>query len=427
MKMLFSIILFSVVSLTFATNNVTYLEKENANKTLIYSTLNNVNTFKNRIELAAVKVDNNFEKPYTTQNLKTTNTTPSKQSNLIISEEFSYNISKNQSLGKLNDVQNTSTYKSDYFLKGLYYGFCFMVFFINVLAFFLFSDKVFLHQGSLVLSALLLFFALESLNTLFNLSMNNTLAWNTSLLCFLGVAWSIFMEKYLTLKEYASQVHKVVLVIISISLISLLFGLVTGEVSYYYITNVFVLCAFILYFGVGIYLFSKNNYSKIAVIGTFLTLLFAVDYFLMQPIEVSFLNVALVHVKGAFIVQALLLTYGVFYRMQSIKEGHLLRQAELRIYLRKQEALSAREKTEKLVEDIYLENLIMHYDLDGLEIKLLQYIAEGKDNAKIARKLKTTEDQIEELTKELYQKLEISEQIKEDHRLMAQQPDYIYN
>ena len=49
----------------------------------------------------------------------------------------------------------------------------------------------------------------------------------------------------------------------------------------------------------------------------------------------------------------------------------------------------------QLMEEVYLENLIMHYDLDGFEIKLLQYISEGKENAKIARKLKTTESEIE--------------------------------
>ena len=99
----------------------------------------------------------------------------------------------------------------------------------------------------------------------------------------------------------------------------------------------------------------------------------------------------------------------------------------MRIFLRQQEALSSRQKTEKLIEDVYLENLIMHYDLDGLEIKLLQYISEGKDNTKIARKLKTTEADVEELTKELYHKLEISEHIKEDFRMVESQPDYIYN
>ena len=57
----------------------------------------------------------------------------------------------------------------------------------------------------------------------------------------------------------------------------------------------------------------------------------------------------------------------------------------------------------------------------------MQYISEGKDNAKIARKLNTTEADIEDMTKELYEKLEIGEQIQQDYRMVEQQPDYIYN
>ena len=86
-----------------------------------------------------------------------------------------------------------------------------------------------------------------------------------------------------------------------------------------------------------------------------------------------------------------------------------------------------RENVKQMVQEVYLENLIMQYDLDGLEIKLLQYISEGKDNVKIARKLKISEKEVEELTNDLYSKLEIREQIKEDHRMLETQPDYIYN
>ena len=103
-----------------------------------------------------------------------------------------------------------------------------------------------------------------------------------------------------------------------------------------------------------------------------------------------------------------------------------MRQTEMRIFLKRQEAMN-RQSAVKLMEDVYLENLIMHYDLDGLQIKLLQYISEGKENSKIARKLKTTELEIEELTKELYEKLEIGEQIQEDFRSLDSQPDYLYN
>ena len=104
-----------------------------------------------------------------------------------------------------------------------------------------------------------------------------------------------------------------------------------------------------------------------------------------------------------------------------------MRQLEMRIFLDRQEAFTARAKTEKLVEDLYLENLIMQYDLDGFEIKLLQYISEGKTNAVIAKKMKTTVEEIEDRTKDLYQKLDIAEQIREDQTLLQSQPDYLYN
>ena len=108
------------------------------------------------------------------------------------------------------------------------------------------------------------------------------------------------------------------------------------------------------------------------------------------------------------------MTYELFYRMQSLKGQHDLRQLEMRIFMDRQEAFQARAKTERLVEDLYLENLIMQYDLDGFEIKLLQYISEGKTNAVIAKKMKTTIEDIEDRTKALYQKLDIAEQIRED-------------
>ena len=69
----------------------------------------------------------------------------------------------------------------------------------------------------------------------------------------------------------------------------------------------------------------------------------------------------------------------------------------------------------------------MQYDLDGFEIKLLQYISEGKTNAVIAKKMKTTIEDIEDRTKALYQKLDIAEQVREDQNLLNSQPDYLYN
>jgi uncharacterized protein YacL (UPF0231 family) len=181
-----------------------------------------------------------------------------------------------------------------------------------------------------------------------------------------------------------------------------------------------------VYFLAGVYLFSKKNYPKFYVIAYSIPLLFAIDFFVLQNMGIGFLITEAVHLKVATLVEMLVLTYAIVYRMRAVKEENKLRQTELRIFLKRQEVMN-RKSASQLMEDMYLENLIMHYDLDGFEIKLLQYISEGKDNAKIARKLRTTEAEIEEFTVELYHKLEISEHIQEDYRLVDNQPDYIYN
>jgi DNA-binding NarL/FixJ family response regulator len=112
--------------------------------------------------------------------------------------------------------------------------------------------------------------------------------------------------------------------------------------------------------------------------------------------------------------------------MQAVKDESEIRQTEMQIFLEGQDVVT-RNHVEKMVEDVYLENLIMQYDLNGFEIKLLQYISEGKANKKIANKLKIKENDVVDYTKDLYKKLQISEHIEDDYNLLENQPDFIYN
>ena len=142
-------------------------------------------------------------------------------------------------------------------------------------------------------------------------------------------------------------------------------------------------------------------------------LLFSLDFFVFKKLGIDFLSTENSHLKAATIVEMFLMTFAIVYRMRAIKEEYDMRQTEMRIFLKRQEVLN-RTNTQELMQDMHLENLIMQYDLDGLEIKLLQYISEGKDNTKIARKLKTTEREIELYIQgliELYNKTTKSETI----------------
>ena len=349
-------------------------------------------------------------------------------------EVNSYNFDANVSSSSMNSAQ-FSTFQQTasanlqvIFSQGLYYGFAIMLILLNIVCFFLFDEKPFLlYALSLASLTTVFFFSDGLLNVLgFDLVMSSEIV-QASLLGVASAMAAVFASKYLSMDEVFPKLKWVIGGMFAIIGLLIFTAWVTENVAIAKTATIVMFAAISIYFMMGVFLFSEKNYAKFYVIASSIPLLFAIDFFVLRPLGIVFLSTETIHLKWAALAEMLILTYAIMYRMQAIKEEHELRQAEMRIFLKRQEVMASRKGTENLIEDVYLENLIMHYDLDGLEIKLLQYISEGKDNAKIARKLKTTENEIEEFTKELYHKLEIGEHIQEDFRMLDSQPDYIYN
>ena len=336
-------------------------------------------------------------------------------------EEKSYNTASQ--IPSLSEGNNQSI-----FFKGLFYGFAAMVVLLNLVCFVIFEERAFLYYSFAVVGISGVMFYNDSLFEMLGFgSFINEAAMQTSLLL-LAVGFSIkFASKYLNTEEFFPKLKFIsysVFGIASLMTISMWFTSKNEMVAE--ITSLLLYSIMTLYFLTGILLFHKKNYAKFYVIAYSIPLLFAIDYFLLAPFNINFLFTESSHLKIAATLEMLLLTYAIIYRMKVLKEENEIRQTEMKIFLNRQEMMS-RQNVEKLMEDVYLENLIMHYDLDGLEIKLLQYISEGKENEKIGRKLKMTLEDVEELTKELYEKLEIKTQIEDDYSLVNSQPDYLYN
>lgn len=347
-------------------------------------------------------------------------------------EENSYNYNSASGSAAINSLDNlreeASSNQQEVFRQGMYYGFTFMIILLNLVCFFLFDDKVFLHYGIALTGLTVLFLFSDGLFSMFGWDMAaNLKALQSSILVVAIACASWFAAKYLNLAEFYPKLKWVTApLLLTAGMLSVMSWFMSDATDITNTANTLAYVVMTAYFVAGILLFGRKNYAKFYVIATAIPLLFAIDFFVLRSVGINFLFTQASHVKAAALVEMLVLTYAITYRMQAIKEEAIIRQTEMRIFLKRQEVMN-RHGVEKLVEEVYLENLIMHYDLDGLEIKLLQYISEGKENAKIARKLKTTEAEVEELTKELYHKLEIGEHIQEDYRMLDTQPDYIYN
>jgi hypothetical protein len=272
------------------------------------------------------------------------------------------------------------------FLKGSFYGAISIILLLNMVSFFLFEEKIFGYFGLAVTGTVLLFFGEDNLSSiLFQDTLFKGTAVTTTILCATAGLVALYSSQYLTIKEYFPKLK---------TFTTPLFLVAAGlSVTHWFVDNAMLpvavnIIAFTLltcYFGGGILLFLKNNYSKFYVLGMAIPLMLVLDYFVLQVIGINFLNVSLTIVKASFFINVLLMTYAILYRMKDIKEQTAARKIEMEIFLKKQEIME-RDNIIKLTEDVYLENLIMQYDLDGLEIKLLQYISDGKENKKIAKK-----------------------------------------
>jgi hypothetical protein len=313
------------------------------------------------------------------------------------------------------------------FSNGMFYGFLLMIVLLNAFCSILFKDKAFgfFALGMTALSALI--FQFDGLAALFTLNVNQSLILEIGTLWILTALLSLFAHQYLLAKDYAPKLQILSSMLMVVSLFAIGFYALLDSSLYLQIAQVIMVTLIGRYLFLGLVRAKDSGYAKIFVAGLTPFLIVFVDQLIYNQLGQSLFGLSDGLLKISAIVLVLVMTYGLLFRMQALKGEQDLRQLEMRIFMDRQEAFTARIKTEKLVEDLYLENLIMQYDLDGFEIKLLQYISEGKTNALIAKKMKTTVEEIEDRTKDLYQKLDIAEQIREDETLLKSQPDYLYN
>jgi len=387
------------------------------------------------VTLNTIKVVKDTDKKDKTKKKENSNqhqTTPIVGKNDVnsINKENSYKKDISQSSISGNsalDIYTLTSKKDQLFNLGLYYGFALTMVFLNIVCFLLFDEKLFLFYSMVLAGLTSVFFYNDGLLVLFGNEqlVTDAILESTLLLITIG-AGALFASKYLRIKEHNPFISKIVIPLYSIASILVITAWFTGSEYLASIANAVSFGILSVYFIVGVILFSRKNYVKFYVIASSIPLLFTIDYFVLSGFGIDFLFTEAVHIKVAVLAEMLLMTYAIIFRMKAIKEENELRQTEMRIFLKRQDVMH-RQNVEQMVEDVYLENLIMHYDLDGLEIKLLQYISEGKTNEKIARKLKFSESELEEQTKLLYEKLEIGEQIQEDYRMVDNQPDYLYN
>ena len=203
-------------------------------------------------------------------------------------EEFSYNYITKKEFGTSTNVTPIQ-YQGNLFNQGLFYGFALTVVLLNLVCFFVFDENLFVKfSGTVAALTVALFFA-EGLFPLIGIDGigQNYIMQSTLLLLAIGLH-SYFADKYLTIKEFYPILSKVSVSVMGAAFLLITTSWINGSEVLASIATILLFSTLSFYFLAGVLLFSKKNYAKFYVIGTFIPLLFSIDYFVLKPLGIDF-------------------------------------------------------------------------------------------------------------------------------------------
>ncbi|WP_162628044.1 7TM diverse intracellular signaling domain-containing protein [Arcticibacterium luteifluviistationis] len=287
---------------------------------------------------------------------------------------------------------------------GLYYGFTLLVIVLNLFFFFSMKERSFFHYSIFLFFISAAIFQRDGLLHLI-LGNDSLLSSDLEIITYFFVALSatIFAIDYLSIERYWKE-YKALLVLINVGiLLSYILFKFTDAFFWMKMSELLSMSVLIVIWFTGLMLFSKNNYSKFFVLAYFAVLFMACDFFIAPLMGWPNLGITTKYLKIGGVMEMLLLTYAVVYRMRGIHKDHKLMVQELFNYTNQLNSLE--EELEKLNEG--QENEITTSSLSRREIEILELIAAGKINKEIAEELFISVNTVKYHTKKLYAKLHI--------------------
>jgi len=307
-------------------------------------------------------------------------------------------------------VKNVEAYafaeKKNLLFIGVYFGFVVVVVVLNLLYFQSFKDLTFLYYALFLIAVSYGLFIKDGVFFFFGMSRQFILINEVFIHVAAAIICGYFSTSYLNLDFYYKWLKPVRMFLNAAMIIPAVLYLYTLEFNYFIIMDVIVFSVLTFYWSFGWVFVKKNVFTKLFVFAFWLILFSGVNFFVAQLMGFTLIdgvNAAHLNKAGGF-VEMLMLSFGVFYRMQVLQsENKGMREAILN-YTNQIQSLSA--ELEKNKEGN--ENHFTSFDLSFRENQILTLITQGKSNKQIADEIFVSVNTVKYHIKNIYQKLHIS-------------------
>lgn len=291
-----------------------------------------------------------------------------------------------------------------FFTYGFYYGFAFMVVILNLFYFFTFKDKTFLLYCFVVIIISSGLFHSDGLTAWF--FRNEWLIKDGEIIphVLLPIIGTFFSSVYLQYDIYFPKLKYWFTVLSLSQIFAFAMYLITQDFKWFALAE-FILFALVLtsYWLSAVFLFNKSDYAKFFAIAYVFIFLMSCDFYMAPLFGLPSFGMGTNMVKVGGVLELLVLSYAVMFRMKAIqKENTEMKDA---LYEYSLEITQLEVQFNKLKEG--KENTLTKASLNEREIEVITLISEGLSNTEIADKLFISVNTVKYHIKNLYNKLEI--------------------
>jgi len=289
---------------------------------------------------------------------------------------------------------------------GFFYGTALSLLLATIIFLIVTKNKVFLFYGIVITAVCISIMSRDNILYFFNAK--PSIISNIELFghFLVGLCATGYVFKYLKIKKNKQSIQYIFLTISSISFISMcIYWIINTQWSFLLTDFTSVLSVLLLW---SLTLYNAKNTRYLLLMTTMYTLdiIILADAFLLHGLGASILDLSSLQLSLVALVNFTLIALSLIVSFRKIQGKTIIMKHQIKMHLERLSLLDSYKNVQDS-NDQYLESLIHQFELENIEIKVLDGISKGLTNERIATKYNLSTEKLKAVTSNLYQKLGI--------------------
>ncbi len=289
---------------------------------------------------------------------------------------------------------------------GFFYGTALALLFATLIFLLINKNKQFLFYGILITAICITIITRDNILYFFNAK--PSIISNIELLghFLVGLSATGYVFKYLKIKKNKQLIRYIFVTISSISAISLcIFWLFHSHWSFI-LTDFTTIFTVLLLWCFTVYYIKNMNLRILLSFIYIINIIVLIDTFILHGLGISIFKLSSFQLSLVALANFTLIALSLIFSFRKIQGKTIIMKHQIKMHLERLSQLDAYKNIQDS-NDQYIESLIGQFELENIEVKVLDSISKGLTNERIATKHNLSIERLKVVTSSLYQKLGI--------------------